>query len=245
MTISMRRRSSCRRRSMRRLASCRRICRRHRPIMKPTRPMRRSWFLGLTSDILPITTVDDYAESILSQKLSQVAGVGLVSIGRRTASGYSIADRSRETRGPTASILRTCATHWTNVSVDQPKGHAVRTHPFVFAADERPDPHAGRLEPADHCLSQWWSHQGVGRRQCRDRPTGSNAGGLGSTATAASLSLYSGCPGAKRHRDRGPDQGRIAPAHGHHAADDQCLGDLGSNDNHPARRLPTSSSRCC
>ena len=37
--------------------------------------------LGLTSDTLPITTVDDYAESILAQKLSQVPGVGLVSIG--------------------------------------------------------------------------------------------------------------------------------------------------------------------
>ena len=37
--------------------------------------------LGLTSDTLPITTVDDYAESILAQKLSQVPGVGLVGIG--------------------------------------------------------------------------------------------------------------------------------------------------------------------
>jgi multidrug efflux pump subunit AcrB len=37
--------------------------------------------LGITSDTLPITTVDDYAESILEQKLSQVPGVGLVTIG--------------------------------------------------------------------------------------------------------------------------------------------------------------------
>jgi len=37
--------------------------------------------LGLTSDTLPITTVDDYAESVLEQKLSQVPGVGLVSVG--------------------------------------------------------------------------------------------------------------------------------------------------------------------
>jgi HAE1 family hydrophobic/amphiphilic exporter-1 len=37
--------------------------------------------LGVTSDTLPITTVDDYAESILEQKLSQVPGVGLVGIG--------------------------------------------------------------------------------------------------------------------------------------------------------------------
>ena len=37
--------------------------------------------LGVTSDTLPVTTVDDYAESILEQKLSQVPGVGLVTIG--------------------------------------------------------------------------------------------------------------------------------------------------------------------
>ena len=34
--------------------------------------------LGLTSDTLPITTVDDYAESIIAQKISQLPGVGLV-----------------------------------------------------------------------------------------------------------------------------------------------------------------------
>ncbi|HEV7635582.1 MAG TPA: efflux RND transporter permease subunit, partial [Bradyrhizobium sp.] len=37
--------------------------------------------LGLTSDTLPLTTVDAYAENILLQKISQVAGVGLVGIG--------------------------------------------------------------------------------------------------------------------------------------------------------------------
>ena len=37
--------------------------------------------LGLTSDTLPLTTVDDYAEGILMEKLSQQPGVGLVTIG--------------------------------------------------------------------------------------------------------------------------------------------------------------------
>ena len=37
--------------------------------------------LGLTSTTLPITTVDDYAESIIAQKVSEVPGVGLVGIG--------------------------------------------------------------------------------------------------------------------------------------------------------------------
>ncbi|GJD60866.1 efflux RND transporter permease subunit [Methylobacterium frigidaeris] len=37
--------------------------------------------IALTSDVLPIMTVSDYANSILAQKLSQVPGVGLVGIG--------------------------------------------------------------------------------------------------------------------------------------------------------------------
>jgi HAE1 family hydrophobic/amphiphilic exporter-1 len=37
--------------------------------------------LGVTSDSLPLTTVDAYAENILLQKISQIPGVGLVGIG--------------------------------------------------------------------------------------------------------------------------------------------------------------------
>jgi hydrophobe/amphiphile efflux-1 (HAE1) family protein len=37
--------------------------------------------LGLTSDTLPLTTVDAYAENILLQKISQISGVGLVGLG--------------------------------------------------------------------------------------------------------------------------------------------------------------------
>ena len=37
--------------------------------------------ISLSSDVLPIMTVSDYAESILAQKLSQVPGVGLVTVG--------------------------------------------------------------------------------------------------------------------------------------------------------------------
>jgi len=37
--------------------------------------------LALTSDSLPLTTVDAFAESILVPKLSQISGVGLIGIG--------------------------------------------------------------------------------------------------------------------------------------------------------------------
>src|SRR6185436_19300363 len=37
--------------------------------------------LAVTSNTLPLPEVDDFADSVLAQKISQVAGVGLVSIG--------------------------------------------------------------------------------------------------------------------------------------------------------------------
>ena len=37
--------------------------------------------IGSTSDVLPIATVDDYADNILSQQISRIDGVGLVTIG--------------------------------------------------------------------------------------------------------------------------------------------------------------------
>jgi hydrophobe/amphiphile efflux-1 (HAE1) family protein len=77
--------------------------------------------LGLTSDALPITTVDDYAESILEQKLSQVPGVGLVSIGgmQHPAIRIQFNPAQLAANGLDMEDVRTALT---NVSVDQPKG---------------------------------------------------------------------------------------------------------------------------
>jgi hydrophobe/amphiphile efflux-1 (HAE1) family protein len=77
--------------------------------------------LGLTSDALPITTVDDYAESILEQKLSQIPGVGLVSIGGEQHPAIRIQFNPAQlaANGLDMEDVRTALT---NVSVDQPKG---------------------------------------------------------------------------------------------------------------------------
>ena len=37
--------------------------------------------IGVTSDVLPLTTVDDYADTMLAQRISQLEGIGQVSIG--------------------------------------------------------------------------------------------------------------------------------------------------------------------
>jgi multidrug efflux pump subunit AcrB len=52
------------------------------PIYRETNPADTPvLMLALTSKTLPLTTVSDYANSILAQKISQMPGVGLVSIG--------------------------------------------------------------------------------------------------------------------------------------------------------------------
>ena len=52
------------------------------PIYRKTNPADTPILLiSLTSEVLPIMTVSDYAYSILAQKLSQVPGVGLVTVG--------------------------------------------------------------------------------------------------------------------------------------------------------------------
>jgi HAE1 family hydrophobic/amphiphilic exporter-1 len=77
--------------------------------------------LGLSSDTLPITTVDDYAESILAQKLSQVPGVGLVGIGGEQHPAIRIQFNPAQLAANGLS-LEDVRTALTNVSVDQPKG---------------------------------------------------------------------------------------------------------------------------
>ena len=65
---------TCRRRSTRRRTCCRARCRRRRPTARATRPTRRSsrWRSARTRCRSP--QVDDYADSILAQKISP--GVG-------------------------------------------------------------------------------------------------------------------------------------------------------------------------
>ena len=78
--------------------------------------------IGLTSTTLPITTVDDYTESILAQKLSQVPGVGLIAIGggQHPAIRLQIDPVKLAAAGLDLEQVRSALT---NISVDQPKGN--------------------------------------------------------------------------------------------------------------------------
>src|SRR5712671_5288546 len=77
--------------------------------------------LGLTSDTLPLTTVDAYAENILLQKLSQISGVGLVGIAgqQKPAIRVQVDPQALAARGIGLEDVRTALGQ---ANVDLPKG---------------------------------------------------------------------------------------------------------------------------
>ena len=77
--------------------------------------------LALTSDTLPLTTVDAYAENILLPKLSTVPGVGFVGIGgqQKPAIRIQVNPQALAARGISLEDVRTVLTQ---ANVDLPKG---------------------------------------------------------------------------------------------------------------------------
>jgi HAE1 family hydrophobic/amphiphilic exporter-1 len=77
--------------------------------------------LGLTSESLPLTTVDAYAENILVPKISQIAGVGLVGIGgqQKPAIRVQVDPQALANRGISLEDVRNVLAQ---ANVDLPKG---------------------------------------------------------------------------------------------------------------------------
>ena len=77
--------------------------------------------LAVTSDSLPLTTVDAYAENILLQKISQISGVGLVGIGgqQKPAIRVQVDPQALAARGINLEDVRTVLGQ---ANVDLPKG---------------------------------------------------------------------------------------------------------------------------
>jgi hydrophobe/amphiphile efflux-1 (HAE1) family protein len=77
--------------------------------------------LGISSDSLPITVVDAYAQNILMQKISQIAGVGLVGVGgqQQPAVRVQVDPQALAARGINLEDVRTVLGQ---ANVDLPKG---------------------------------------------------------------------------------------------------------------------------
>jgi hydrophobe/amphiphile efflux-1 (HAE1) family protein len=99
--------------------------------------------LGLTSDTLPLTTVDAYAENILLQKISQIPGVGLVGIGgqQKPAVRIQLDPQALAARGINLEDVRTALGQ---ANVDLAKGtlnsprqtYTLNTNDQILKADD-------------------------------------------------------------------------------------------------------------
>lgn len=102
--------------------------------------------LGVTSDSLPLTTVDAYAENILLQKISQIPGVGLVGIGgqQKPAVRVQVDPEALAARGINLEDVRTVLGQ---ANVDLAKGtlnsprqtYTLNTNDQLFNADQYAD----------------------------------------------------------------------------------------------------------
>ena len=102
--------------------------------------------LGVSSDSLPITVVDAYAQNILLQKISQVSGVGLVGIGgqQQPAVRVQVDPQALAARGINLEDVRTVLGQ---ANVDLPKGQlnsprqtfTINTNDQLFKPDKYAD----------------------------------------------------------------------------------------------------------
>jgi len=98
--------------------------------------------LAISSDVLPLDQVDDYADSILAQKISQVSGVGLVTIngGQKPAVRVQVDPQSLAGAGLTLEDVRSALA---SANINQPKGnidgprqdYALATNDQLYKAD--------------------------------------------------------------------------------------------------------------
>jgi hydrophobe/amphiphile efflux-1 (HAE1) family protein len=98
------------------------------PTYKKTNPTERSILIyAVYSDAMPIYKVDDYAYTIIAQKLSSVAGVSQVSVaGQQTyAAHVQVNPEALATRGIGLEDVRTALG---NATIDNPKGNLEGEH---------------------------------------------------------------------------------------------------------------------
>ncbi len=131
--------------------------------------------LGITSKVMPLTEVEDLADTRIAQKISQIKGVGVVSIsgGQRPAVRV-VVEPARPGRLRTES--RRSAHDHQQRQPERPEGHARRPEPRLHGQYQRSDPQRRRLRQRRRRLQerragapQGRGHPGVGRRERQAR----------------------------------------------------------------------------
>jgi hydrophobic/amphiphilic exporter-1 (mainly G- bacteria), HAE1 family len=93
--------------------------------------------MAVTSDTIPLTEVDDYAENILAQQISQITGVAFVNIGgqQRPSVRVQVDPEKLATRGITLEDIRTVLSNITSDSAKGTINGAVQS--FTVAANDQ------------------------------------------------------------------------------------------------------------
>ena len=187
--------------------------------------------LGVTSDTLPLTVVDAYAQNILLEKLSQISGVGLVGIGgeQQPTVRVQVDPEALAARGINLEDVRTVLGQ---ANVDLPKGtlnsprqtYTLNTNDQLF----KPDEYANLVV----------AYRNGSPVRVRDIGRAISAGEneLISGLVQPEAGNPSGDPAParrQRHRDGGPDQGDDARARGLDPARRQDFGHFRSHPDHP------------
>ena len=200
--------------------------------------------LALTSDTLPLTTVDAYAENILLPKISQIPGVGLVGIGgqQKPAIRVQVNPQALAARGIGLEDVRNVLAQ---ANVDLPKGtlNSPRQTYTLNTNDQLLKPEA--YDDADRRLPQRLAGPRPRHRQGDRRAARTICWPAGSTRSAPSILAIQRAARRQRHRDRRSDQGAAAAARGLDPAGDQGHDRLPTAPRPSAPRSPTCSSRCC
>ena len=117
--------------------------------------------LAITSDNLPLEKVNDFADSILAQKLSEVTGVGLVTIqgNQKPAVRVQVNPAALAAQGLSLEDVRTAVSQ---ANVNAPKGSFDGKQQAFTAGLERSNSQGGGFQ-ADHSrLSQWGARATAG-----------------------------------------------------------------------------------
>ena len=197
--------------------------------------------IALSSDSLPLTTVDAYAENILLPKISQIPGVGLVGIGgqQKPAIRIRVNPQALAARGIGLEDVRSVIA---GANVDLPKGtlNSPRVTYTLNTNDQLLKPSAYE----DLIIAyRNGSPVRIARHRHGDRGPGERPAGR---LVRQAARHHPGGPArsrCQRHRDRRSHQGAAADAAGIRSARDQ--GDRSPPTAPPpsAPPSPTSSSR--
>jgi hydrophobe/amphiphile efflux-1 (HAE1) family protein len=152
------------------------------PVYRKTNPAQTPvLILGMTSDTLPLTTVSDYGNTILAQRISQVSGVGLVTIGGQVtpAMHLEVNPVQLTAHGLTLEDVRAAVNDETidgskGVLQGPDKSYAIQTNDQLFrradyddmviayrngAPIRLRDVGYASIEPANSLMAGWFGHQ--------------------------------------------------------------------------------------